>query len=75
VGEGIRRAPEFAPLALSKLAAGRRKDLEFLTEALRANLVDAGRLTRGIELMPEADREPTRVRLEHVLVRNARSTG
>lgn len=39
---------EVHDLALSKLAAGREKDLDFVTEALRANLVEAGRLSRGI---------------------------
>lgn len=29
---------------------------------------DAGRLSRGIARMPEADREPTQARLEHVLI-------
>ena len=54
-------------LALAKLAAGREKDLEFVTEALRADVADAGRLRRGIELMPEQHRETTRTRLERIL--------
>lgn len=58
---------EVHDLALAKLAAGREKDVEFVVEALLADIVDAGRLSRGVELMLERHRETTRVRLEHVL--------
>jgi hypothetical protein len=59
---------EVHDLALAKLAAGREKDIEFVTEALIAGLVDSGRLRRGIDLMPDRHREPTRIRLENVIV-------
>jgi hypothetical protein len=55
-------------LALAKLAAGREKDIEFVTEALIAGLVDRGRLERGIDLMPERHREGTRTRLAALLM-------
>ena len=64
---------EVHDLALAKLAAGREKDIEFVGEALVADLVDAGRLRRGIDLMPAANREPTRVRLENVLAKVGRT--
>jgi hypothetical protein len=60
---------EVHDLALAKLAAGREKDIEFVTEALIADLVDAGRLRRGVELMPEKHRELTGQRLEGVITR------
>lgn len=60
---------EVHDLALAKLAAGREKDIEFVTEALIAELVDPGRLQRGIDLMPEQHRETTRTRLNAVIAR------
>jgi hypothetical protein len=54
-------------LALAKLAAGREKDIEFVSEALGAGLVDRGRLERGIDLMPERHRERTSIRLTTLL--------
>jgi hypothetical protein len=55
-------------LALAKLAGGREKDVEFVTEALLADLVDPGRLRRGVELMPKRYREVARTRVENVIV-------
>jgi Nucleotidyltransferase of unknown function (DUF6036) len=54
---------EVHDLALSKLAAGREKDVEFVAEALLAGLLDTGNLERGVPLMPEPDRESTADRL------------
>lgn len=48
---------EVHDLALSKLAAGREKDVDYVIEALAANIVDAGQLRLGLPLMPEADRQ------------------
>ena len=62
---------EIHDLALSKLAAGREKDFEFVIEALRARLIDRDNLERGVPLMPEADREPVRERVQIVLSRVA----
>ena len=53
---------EVHDLALAKLAAGREKDVEFVSEALKAELVDVGRLQRGIDLMPDQHRDPTRTK-------------
>jgi hypothetical protein len=56
-------------LVLSKLAAGRPKDLAFASEALRAGLVDAAELERGLELMPAEHRDATRRSLRGVVAR------
>lgn len=56
-------------VVLSKLAAGREKDLAFAVEALRAGIVDAGGLERGLELMPESHRAATAGRLTVVRAR------
>jgi hypothetical protein len=58
---------EVHDLALAKLAAGREKDIEFVTEGLLAGILDPGRLERGIPLMEELDRETTAARLTFVL--------
>ena len=65
---------EVHDLALAKLAAGREKDIEFVIEALVAGIVDSGRLSRGIDLMPEKHRGNTRIRLDRVFTR-AKSAG
>jgi hypothetical protein len=54
-------------LVLAKLAAGRPHDLEFATEAIRAEIVDPDGLIRGLDLMPMSHRDITRERLEIVL--------
>ncbi len=50
-------------LVLAKLAAGRPKDMSFVAEAIRSNLVQIESLERGLELMPDTHREATRRRL------------
>jgi hypothetical protein len=55
-------------LVLAKLAAGRQRDLEFAAEAIRAGLVDPMQLRLGVDLMPESHREPTRERLEGIVL-------
>lgn len=50
-------------LVLAKLAAGRPRDTAFAVEAIRSNVVQIESLERGLELMPETHREPTRQRL------------
>ena len=59
-------------LVLAKLAAGRSHDLEFAVDAVREELVDAGQLELGVELMHESQREVTRERLASVLARSER---
>jgi hypothetical protein len=54
-------------LVLAKLAAGRRHDLEFAAEAIRAALVDTDQLTRGLALMPLGHRAATEERLHGLL--------
>jgi hypothetical protein len=56
-------------LVLSKLAAGRERDLDFALEAIRAELVDIEQLRLGVELLPESHRKQTRERLEGVIKR------
>jgi hypothetical protein len=56
-------------LVLSKLAAGREHDFEFVSEAIAAGLVEVRQLWLGIDLMPNSHREVTRVRLELTLAR------
>jgi len=56
-------------LVLAKLAAGRKHDFEFATDAIREGLVDRDQLWLGIDLMPESHREQARGRLELVLAR------
>jgi hypothetical protein len=59
-------------LALAKLAAGRPRDHEFVTELIRAGLVDPGQLELDVELLPKSHREATRDRLASVLARAGR---
>jgi hypothetical protein len=54
---------EVHDLVLAKLVAGREHDIDFALEALRAGLVDLGRLERGLELMSTSDRERAEPRL------------
>jgi hypothetical protein len=54
---------EVHDLVLAKLVAGREHDIGFALEALRAGLVDLGRLERGLELMSTPDRERAEPRL------------
>jgi hypothetical protein len=56
-------------IVLSKLAAGREKDIAFAREAVRAGLVDRDRLTRAVEQVPSTHRRATRERLAIVLAR------
>ena len=60
---------EVHDLALAKLAAGRPHDLEFVTEALRAAIVDPDQLKIGVELMPESHRALTQERLDGIIAR------
>lgn len=60
---------ELHDLVLAKLAAGRPHDVEFAAEAIRGELVDRGRLERGLELMPASKRGFTAQRLNGVVDR------
>ena len=60
---------EVHDLMLSKLAAGREHDVEFVWAALRARLVEPEQLRPRIELMPESHREQTRKRLDGLVAR------
>jgi hypothetical protein len=60
-------------LMLAKLAAGRPHDVEFVEEALRSELVDAGDLRRGVDLMPKAHQAHVRTRLEGLAAKLTRS--
>jgi hypothetical protein len=60
---------EVHDLMLSKLAAGREHDLEFVRAALGARLVEPQQLHSRIELMPESHREQTRERLDGLVAR------
>lgn len=55
---------EVHDLVLSKLAAGRAKDIVFAEEAIRGGVVDVERLRGRVELMPDSHRETTQKRLE-----------
>jgi hypothetical protein len=61
---------EVHDLVLSKLAAGRPKDLEFAIDALRARLVDEEQLRLGLDLVPEDHRDRARRSLDIVLARS-----
>jgi hypothetical protein len=56
-------------LALSKLAAGRPHDLDFVEEALRHDLLDRDQLHLGIELMDGRAGALASERLDLVLAR------
>jgi hypothetical protein len=56
-------------LALSKLAAGRAHDLDFVEEALRHGLLGRTQLFLGIELMEERHKSLTSERLQDLLAR------
>lgn len=56
-------------LMMAKLAAGRAHDIDFVLEALRAELVEPYQLELGVDLMPKTHRERTRERLAGVLAR------
>ena len=62
-------ALEVHDLVLAKLVAGRPHDMEFVTESLGAELVDVGRLRRGLDLMTPDDRELAEGRLIGLLTR------
>jgi hypothetical protein len=62
-------------LALAKLAAGRQRDYDFVTELVRAGLVDPEQLELGIDFLPESHREATRDRLGGVLAVARRGLG
>ena len=51
-------------LALAKLAAGRERDVEFVVEMLRADLLDADQLCNGVDYMPDGHREDVRERVK-----------
>lgn len=56
-------------LVLSKLAAGREKDIVFAEVAIRSGLVRREKLAERLELMPRAASEETSRRLQGVLVK------
>lgn len=56
-------------LVLSKLAAARPHDFEFVDEAIRAGLADLDQLRLGVDLMPVRHRELTRERLTAAIAR------
>jgi hypothetical protein len=60
---------EVHDLVLAKLAAGRAHDYEFVDDALREGLVGLEQLRRGLDLMPDSDRERVRDRLEGAAAR------
>lgn len=60
---------EVHDLALSKLAAGREKDVDFVIEALAASIVDARQLRLGLPLMSDTDRERASNLLDVVISR------
>jgi hypothetical protein len=60
-------------LLLSKLAAGREHDLDFVDAAIEAGLVDTEQLWLGVDLLPESDRETVRERLTASVRRLSRS--
>lgn len=66
-------ALEIHDLVLSKLAAGRPRDVEFAKEAILADMADPGRLERGVDLMPSTHKEDTRERLNGLLKQLSRS--
>lgn len=63
-GEAIAWCLSPADLMLAKLAAERPHDITFVKAALKAQLVSAEELERGIELMPEGSRAAVRGRLK-----------
>lgn len=63
---------EIHDLVLAKLAAGRAHDIEFVSEAIQAGLVDPEQLRPGVDLMPQSHRELTHERLDGVIARTAR---
>lgn len=60
-------------LMLANLAARRPHDLVFVEEALRAAVVNAGELRRGIDLMPKRVRDTTSELLEGIAAKLSRS--
>lgn len=58
---------EIHDLVLSKLAAGRPRDVEFAAEAIQADMADPERLRRGVDLMPESHQADVRERLNGLL--------
>jgi hypothetical protein len=60
-------------LMLAKLAARRPHDLTFVEAALRARVVSADELRRGIDLMPERVRDATSELLEGLAAKLSRS--
>lgn len=55
-------------LAVSKLVAGREKDLEFLTELVRHRLVDPDQVLDRLGTLPgEVEREPLRIRWRRIV--------
>ena len=53
-----------ADLAVSKLAAGRDKDVDFVREMLRAGLVDATAIARLVALFPSGKARAMKARLD-----------
>jgi hypothetical protein len=60
-------ALEIHDLLLSKLAAGRPRDIDFAREAIRAGMADPQRLQRGIDLFEPEHRSVVSERLDGVL--------
>jgi len=68
-------ALEVHDLVLAKLVAGRPHDMEFVTESVHAELVDVGRLRRGLDLMTPDDRELAEARLNGLLGHDEQQQG
>jgi hypothetical protein len=60
---------EIHDLVLSKLAAGRPHDIDFVATVIRSGLVDRQELLLGLELMAEKDRAAVETRLGGLLAR------
>ena len=56
-----------ADLAVSKLVAGRKKDIAFVQGLLRHGIVEAEAVRIGILTLPEEKREPALSRLERIV--------
>jgi hypothetical protein len=59
-------------LMLSKLAAGRQRDWDYVEAAIRHGLVRVTLLRERLELMPDSHREPVRPRLDGAIKRAGR---
>ena len=68
-GDAIAWCLSIDDLLLSKLAAGRSHDLDFVETALATNLTTAEALRLGVPLIPKSDSEDVAERLEGVIAR------